>query len=236
MNRVSEPNIDSAEVEKFSSAAANWWDPESEFRPLHQINPLRLDYIESHSPVEGKRILDVGCGGGILSESLAQHGAEVTGIDVSVKALDVARIHLLESKLKVDYILTTVEEFASRNINKFDIITCMELLEHVPDPMSVVESCANLLNVGGDMYFSTLNRNPKSWLFGIVGAEYILSLIPRGTHQYAKFVKPSELNHWCQQHGVSIHDITGLHYNPFTKHFKLGPGVDVNYMVHCKRI
>ncbi len=228
-------NVDSAEVKKFSSIAERWWDPESDFKPLHQINPLRVDYINTHSPVAGKRVLDVGCGGGILSESLAELEAEVTGIDVSSTALDVARIHLLESKLNVNYLLTTVENYVAQSPEPFDIITCMELLEHVPDPVSVVQACSRLSTSGCDLYFSTLNRTVKSWLFGIVGAEYVLNLLPRGTHQYEKFIKPSELNRWCQTAGVRILDITGLHYNPLTQSFKLGPGVDVNYMIHCKR-
>lgn len=228
-------NVDSAEVKKFSSIAERWWDPESDFKPLHQINPLRVDYINTHSPVAGKRVLDVGCGGGILSESLAELGAEVTGIDVSSTALDVARIHLLESKLNVNYLLTTVENYVAKSPEPFDIITCMELLEHVPDPASVVQACSRLSSSGCDLYFSTPNRTVKSWLFGIVAAEYVLNLLPRGTHQYEKFIKPSELNRWCQSDGIRILDITGLHYNPFTQSFKLGPGVDLNYMIHCKK-
>ena len=229
------PNVDSAEVHKFSDIAVRWWDPESEFRPLHLLNPLRLGYIQDHSPVEGMRILDVGCGGGILSESLAESGAKVTGIDVGEETLEVARLHLLESGIKVEYVCSTVEDYAKRCKEKFDIVTCMELLEHVPDPASIISACALLVRPGGSIYFSTLNRTPKSWLLGIVGAEYILRLIPRGTHQHRNFIRPSELNRWCLQSEITMQHMTGMHYNPLTRSFRLGPGVDVNYLAHCIR-
>ena len=227
-------NIDPSEVEKFSAVAARWWDPESEFRPLHLLNPIRLEYINQQAPLKDATVLDVGCGGGILTESMAELGATVTGIDASEGALEVAKLHLSESQLKVRYDSALAEEFSESNAEAFDVITCMEVLEHVPDPGSMVAACATMLKPGGDLFFSTLNRTPKSWLLGIVGAEYILQMLPRGTHQYERFIRPSELQKWCLNSKLAIHDIIGMHYNPLTQSFRLGPGVDVNYIAHCK--
>jgi len=225
-------NVDDVEIQKFSDLASRWWDPESEFRPLHQINPLRLGFIDERTPVEGKRILDVGCGGGILSESMAQLGANVTGIDMGEAPLSVAKLHALESGVTLDYRKITAEDLAEEQPGHYDIVTCLEMLEHVPDPSSVVSACANLVKPGGSVYFSTLNRNPKSFLFAIVGAEYILNLLPKGTHQYEKFIQPAELAYWSEQAGLSLDESTGMHYNPFFKTYRLGPGLDVNYL--CK--
>lgn len=230
---VTGDNIDPLELAKFSDLASRWWDPESEFKPLHQINPLRLEFIDQRTPLSGKTVLDVGCGGGILSESMAQRGADVTGIDMAEAPLSVARLHALDSKVSVHYRAVTAEELASAQPHSFDVVTCLEMLEHVPDPASVVAACQTLVRPGGSVYFSTINRNPKSFLFAIVGAEYILNLLPKGTHQYQKLIKPSELNRWCTKAGLSINEITGMHYNPFLKSYSLGPGVDVNYLMHC---
>ncbi len=232
---VETPNIDQAEVQKFSKLAEQWWDPEGKFRPLHMLNPLRLDFIKQHSAISGRKVIDVGCGGGILAESLAMESASVTGLDVSEASLQVAKIHLHESELAVNYIYSTIEDFVQQGKEQFDILTCMEMLEHVPDPASTIEACAQVVKSGGSLYFSTLNRTVKSWLFGIVGAEYILNLLPRGTHQHKNFIKPSELNHWCRQAGITIQSIVGMHYNPLNQTFRLAPGVDVNYIVHCVR-
>ncbi|MGI9319447.1 MAG: bifunctional 2-polyprenyl-6-hydroxyphenol methylase/3-demethylubiquinol 3-O-methyltransferase UbiG [bacterium] len=225
-------NVDPAELAKFSALAGRWWDPESEFKPLHQINPLRLEFIEQRTSLQGIKALDVGCGGGILSESMAQRGAEVTGIDMAEAPLSVARLHALESNISVDYRAITAEQLANEQPHSFDVITCLEMLEHVPDPASTVSACQSLVRPGGSVYFSTINRNPKSFLFAIIGAEYILNLLPRGTHQYQRFIKPSELNKWCAQTGLSISEMTGMHYNPILKSYSLGPGVEVNYLVH----
>lgn len=229
------PNVDPAEIEKFSELASRWWDPDSEFRPLHQINPLRLAYIEQQGRVAGTRAIDVGCGGGILAEAMAARGAEVTGIDMSEKALSVARLHALDSERDIDYQLIAAEEMAARHAGEFDLVTCMEMLEHVPDPASVVEACARLVRPGGRVYFSTLNRNPKAYLMAVVGAEYVLRLLPRGTHHYDKFIRPSELNAWVEQAGLQMQNLIGLHYNPLFKSYKLAPGVDVNYLAFCTR-
>ena len=228
-------NIDPAEVEKFSAVAARWWDPEGDFRPLHLLNPVRLEYINNQASLKGASVLDVGCGGGILSESMAELGATVTGIDASDAVLEVAKLHLLESQLDVRYVLALAEEFAESNAEAFDVITCMEVLEHVPDPGSIIAACATMLKPGGDLFFSTLNRTPESWLLGIVGAEYVLQMLPRGTHQYERFIRPSELQGWCLESKLAIHDLIGMHYNPLTQLFQLGPGVDVNYIAHCKK-
>lgn len=225
-------NVDASEIQKFSDLASRWWDPESEFQPLHQINPLRLNFINGRTPVQGKRVLDVGCGGGILSESMAQLGADVTGIDMGEAPLAVARLHALESEIKVEYQQITAEEKAENEPFSYDIVTCLEMLEHVPDPASVVDACARLVKPGGSVYFSTLNRNPKSFVFAIIGAEYILNLLPKGTHQYEKFIQPAELAGWAESSGLSIDETTGMHYNPFFKTYRLGPGLDVNYL--CK--
>jgi 2-polyprenyl-6-hydroxyphenyl methylase/3-demethylubiquinone-9 3-methyltransferase len=223
-------NVDESEIRKFSELASRWWDPESEFRSLHDINPLRLEYIDGHSPVSGQAVLDVGCGGGILSESMAARGAAVTGIDMGEAPLNVARLHALENSVDIDYRKTTAEDLAMKVPGHWDIVTCMELLEHVPDPASVVEACSKLVKPGGYVYFSTINRNPKSFLLAIVGAEYVLNLLPRGTHQYEKFIRPSELDRWCESCELETRAITGMHYNPLLKSYSLGPGVQVNYI------
>ncbi len=229
-------NVDQAEIAKFEELAHRWWDPESEFKPLHQINPLRLDYIDRRvGGLAGKRVVDVGCGGGILAESMARRGARVTAIDMGEAPLAVARLHQLESGVEVDYRQSTAEALAETEPESFDVVTCMEMLEHVPDPASVVAACARLAKPGGQVFFSTLNRNPKSWLFAIVGAEYLLQLLPKGTHDYSKFIKPSELESWARQAGLQVRELTGMSYNPFTRTYSLGPDVDVNYLVHCTR-
>jgi 2-polyprenyl-6-hydroxyphenyl methylase/3-demethylubiquinone-9 3-methyltransferase len=226
------PNIDHNEIAKFEALATRWWDPESEFRTLHQINPLRLDFINERAPLEGKKVLDVGCGGGILSESMATRGARVTGIDMGEKPLSVAKLHLKESGLEVDYRQTTTEALAIEEPESFDIITCMEMVEHVPDPASVINACSRLVRPGGELFFSTINRTPKAWLFAIVGAEYLLNILPKGTHTYEKFIRPSELEKWARESGLVSKEITGMHYNPFTDHYWLAPGVEVNYLLH----
>ena len=228
-------NADPIELEKFSQLAHRWWDPTSEFKPLHDINPLRLEYIDRTAGLAGKTVLDVGCGGGILSESMADKGATVTGIDLGDKALQVAKLHLLESGRKVEYRKVAVEALAEEQPGHYDIVTCMEMLEHVPDPAAVVAACARLAKPGGHVFFSTLNRNPKSYLFAVIGAEYLLKLLPRGTHDYAKFIKPSELAHHCREAGLDVADLTGMSYNPFSKVYSLGRDTDVNYMVACRR-
>jgi len=229
-------NVDHAEISKFAELASRWWDPHSEFKPLHEINPLRLDYIDGIASLAGKRVLDVGCGGGILSESMAARGAEVTGIDMGEAPLQVARLHLLESGLEVNYERIPVERLAEERPQAFDVVTCMEMLEHVPDPASVVRSCAHLVKPNGQVFFATLNRNPKSFLFAIVGAEYLLRLLPKGTHDYAKFIRPSELDGWIREAGLTSLDITGLSYNPLNHTYKLGEDVDVNYMIHSQKL
>ena len=229
-------NLDPAELSKFEELASRWWDENSEFKPLHQINPLRIDFINRRSPLSGLKVLDVGCGGGLLSEGMAALGADVTGIDMGDAPLSVAKLHLLESGLKVDYQKSTAEDFAKNHAHAFDVITCLEMLEHVPQPASVVEACAQMVKPDGHVYFSTINRNPKSWLFAVVGAEYILNLLPKGTHDYDKFIQPSELAAWSRQAGLHVSESTGLHYNPFTQHYRLGPGLDVNYLFHTRSV
>ena len=224
-------NVDPLEIEKFSQLAHRWWDPTSEFRPLHEINPLRLNYIEELAGMEGKSIVDIGCGGGILSESMAASGANVTGIDLSEKALKVAKLHLLESGQQVDYRKITVESLAEEKPQHYDIVTCMEMLEHVPDPMSVIQSCAKLAKPGGWVFFSTINRNPKSYVYAIIGAEYVLNILPRGTHEYAKFIRPAELGRMARNAGLSSKEMTGMTYNPFTKVYALEPDSSVNYIM-----
>jgi 2-polyprenyl-6-hydroxyphenyl methylase/3-demethylubiquinone-9 3-methyltransferase len=232
---TSSPNVDPGEISKFEALAARWWDPNKEFKPLHQINPLRLDYIDEHSPLEGKKVLDVGCGGGILAEAMAAKGATVTGIDLGDAPLSVAKLHAMENELALDYQKISAEDLAQQHPAEFDIITCMELLEHVPDPSSTVVACATMIKPGGTVYFSTINRNPKSWLFAIVGAEYVLNLLPKGTHAYEKFIKPSELHSWCIKAELSVQDLIGMHYNPLSKYYWLAPGVDVNYIARTVR-
>jgi len=228
-------NADPIEIEKFSLLAHKWWDPNSEFKPLHEINPLRLGYIDRIAGLSGKAVLDVGCGGGILTESMAAKGAKVTGIDLADKSLQVAKLHLLESGHKVEYRKVAVEDLAIERPAHYDIVSCMEMLEHVPDPSSVVAACAKLVKPNGHVFFSTLNRNPKSYLFAILGAEYVLNLLPRGTHDFAKFIKPSELAQWCRDSGLDVSDITGMSYNPLDKVYSLGRDTGVNYMVACQR-
>ena len=225
-------NVDPAELAKFSELAHRWWDTESEFRPLHQINPLRLNWIADIVPVDGKRVLDVGCGGGILADAMARRGAEVLGIDLATKALRVAQLHALEAQTpRVQYREISAEALAAEQPGSFDVVTCMEMLEHVPDPSLVVHACANLVKPGGHVFFSTLNRNPKSFLFAIVGAEYVLNLLPKGTHEYAKFIKPSELAQYARQAGLELQHTKGLQYNPLTRRYWLSADTSVNYML-----
>jgi 2-polyprenyl-6-hydroxyphenyl methylase/3-demethylubiquinone-9 3-methyltransferase len=228
-------NADPVEIEKFSQMAHKWWDPQSEFKPLHEINPLRLNYINQRAAIAGKRVLDVGCGGGILSESMAALNANVTGIDLSDKALQVAKLHLLESGRQVNYRKIPVESLAEEQPEQYDVVTCMEMLEHVPDPDSVIAACTKLVKPGGWVFFSTLNLNPKSYLFAVIGAEYVLNMLPRGTHDFAKFIKPSELAQSCRNAGLNITDLTGMSYNPLSKIYSLGNDTSVNYMVACRR-
>ncbi len=230
-------NIDLDEVEKFSSLAARWWDKDSEFKPLHDINPLRLNYIKEQcgGSLKGKRILDVGCGGCILCESFALEGAEVVGIDLAEAGLEVAKLHLLESGLNVNYQKITAEEFAESNAETFDIVTCMEMLEHVPEPSSIIKSCSKLAKPQGKVFFSTINRNPKSYFFAIVGAEYVLNLLPKGTHNYEKFIRPSEIDRWARRNNLSINSIIGMTYNPIIKRYKLEKDVSVNYLTHYQK-
>jgi 2-polyprenyl-6-hydroxyphenyl methylase / 3-demethylubiquinone-9 3-methyltransferase len=230
-------NVDNAEIAKFEALASRWWDKNSEFKPLHDINPLRANYIDLHSPVAAQHIIDVGCGGGILTEALAQRGAKVTGIDMGEAPLAVARLHAIEVGVSIAYEKITAEEKAQQCAGKFDIVTCMEMLEHVPDPSSVVSACANLVKPGGSLYFSTINRNIKSYAFAILGAEYLLKLLPKGTHDYDKFIRPSELAHWLRQAGLELQNITGMTYNPITKRYALNErDVSVNYLLHAKKV
>ncbi len=224
-------NVDPVELQKFSELAHRWWDPQSEFKPLHDINPLRLDYIDQMAGLKGKRVLDVGCGGGILSEAMAAAGATVTGIDLGDKPLKVAQLHLLESGLTVEYRNITVEELACEQPGQYDVITCMEMLEHVPDPASVVNACARLVSPGGKCFFSTINRNPKSYLFAILGAEYVLNLLPRGTHDYARFIRPAELARYCRRAELNTGQLIGMTYNPFTRTYSLVADTSVNYIL-----
>jgi 2-polyprenyl-6-hydroxyphenyl methylase / 3-demethylubiquinone-9 3-methyltransferase len=227
-----ETNVDPAEIDKFQAIASRWWDRESEFRPLHEINPLRVDYIERHAGgLAGKRVVDIGCGGGILAEALAHKGAEVTGIDLAELSLKVARLHLHESELEIDYQLISAEAFAEQNAAQFDVVTCLEMLEHVPDPGAIIDAAARLLKPGGRLFLSTLNRNPKSFAFAILGAEYILGMLPRGTHQYRRFIKPSEIAAQLRANGMRLLDLSGMSYNPLSKRYSLGRDIDVNYLV-----
>jgi 2-polyprenyl-6-hydroxyphenyl methylase/3-demethylubiquinone-9 3-methyltransferase len=228
-------NIDEAEIAKFEAMAPIWWDKNGVQKALHDINVLRIDYINKHAPLAGKRIIDVACGGGILSEAMAALGADVTGIDAGKAPLAVARQHLKESGLRIDYRQATAEEYAADHGASFDVVTCLELLEHVPQPSSVVGACKDMVKPGGDVFFATLNRNPKSFLFAIIGAEYILKLVRQGTHTYRKFVKPAELEDWGQASGLTFQDLTGLHYNPFTRKYSMGGNTHVNYMMHLKK-
>jgi 2-polyprenyl-6-hydroxyphenyl methylase/3-demethylubiquinone-9 3-methyltransferase len=228
-------NVDAAEIEKFSALASRWWDTESEFKTLHDINPLRVDYIEEQcAGLAGKKVLDIGCGGGILSEALAAKGADVIGIDMAAQSLEVAKLHLHESGQQVDYQLITAEQFADAHAAEFDVVCCLEMLEHVPDPASIIDAAAKLLKPDGTLVLSTLNRNPKSFVLAIVGAEYVMKMLPRGTHEYQKFLKPSELAQAARSAGLEVVDITGLSYNPFSKNYSLGSDIDVNYLMTCR--
>jgi 2-polyprenyl-6-hydroxyphenyl methylase/3-demethylubiquinone-9 3-methyltransferase len=234
-------NVDPLELEKFTALAHRWWDPESEFKPLHQINPLRLDWIDAIAPLNGRNVLDIGCGGGILAEAMARRGARVKGIDLSEKALKVAQLHRLESRVAVDYEAVSAEDLAERETGTYDVVTCMELLEHVPDPGSLVRACSrlarprSLARPGGQVFFSTINRNLKSYVFAVIGAEYVLKLLPKGTHDYLKFVKPSELARHCRAAGLEVREIRGMSYNPITRSYSLGTDASVNYLVHSTR-
>lgn len=234
MTHTSE-NADPAEVAKFDAAAARWWDPEGNFKTLHDINPLRLDFIDRRAGLDGSTVVDVGCGGGILAESMAGRGARVTGIDLAESALAVARIHLLETGREVEYRAISVEAFADEAPASADCVTCMELLEHVPDPASVVAACARLVRPGGHVFLSTINRNPKAYLHAILGAEYLLRMLPTGTHDYARFIRPSELGHWLRDAGLELRELSGMTYNPLTRHYALARDVSVNYLVHAIR-
>jgi 2-polyprenyl-6-hydroxyphenyl methylase/3-demethylubiquinone-9 3-methyltransferase len=225
-------NADALELQKFGDVAHKWWDKNSEFKPLHEINPLRLNWIDGLAALDGKRVLDVGCGGGILSESMYFKGADVTGIDLGEKAINVAKLHQLESGAKVNYQLIAVEQLAAEQPASFDIVTCMEMLEHVPDPAAIVAACAKLVKPGGAVFFSTINRSPKAYLFAVIGAEYILNMLPKGTHDYAKFIKPSELSGWARSAELNVGHMRGMSYNPMTQHYSLGDDVAVNYMMH----
>jgi len=226
-------NADQGELEKFSQLAHRWWDPSSDFKPLHDINPLRLQWIDDRCRLAGKRVLDVGCGGGLLSEGMCEKGGTVTGIDLSDKALSVARLHLLESGHQVDYRKIAAEELAAECAGSYDVVTCMEMLEHVPDPASTVAACAALAGPGGHVFFSTINRNPKAYLLAVIGAEYVLRMLPRGTHDYARFIKPSELLRWARRVGLDALELRGMNYNPFGGRYTLGRDTDVNYLLHC---
>jgi 2-polyprenyl-6-hydroxyphenyl methylase/3-demethylubiquinone-9 3-methyltransferase len=229
-------NVDAAEIAKFEALASRWWDPTSEFRPLHDINPLRANWIDKLSPVSGTRLVDIGCGGGLLTEAMAWRGANVTGIDMGEAPLSVARIHQLESQLDICYLQTTAEALASEEPESFEVVTCLEMLEHVPDPASVIQACADLAKPGANLYFSTINRNPKAFVFAIVGAEYVLNLLPKGTHEYGKFIKPSEMSRWIRAAGLLPQEMTGLTYNPLTKHYRLvTEDVSVNYMIRATK-
>lgn len=229
-------NVDPAEVAKFDALADSWWDPEGQSKPLHQINPLRLQFIKDRTVLKAAKIVDVGCGGGILTESLALSGADATGVDMGELPLEIARLHALEAGLKIDYQQTTAEAMAANHPAEFDAVTCMEMLEHVPDPQAIIEACTDMVKPGGDVYFSTLNRNPKAWLLAIVGAEYIASMLPKGTHDYARFIKPSELARACREAGLTVSAIAGISYHPLTRKYALTQDVDVNYLMHCRRL
>ena len=229
-------NADQNELDKFSQLAHRWWDPESEFKPLHQINPLRLEWIDSHASIAGKRVLDIGCGGGILSESMAVKGAEVTGIDLSSNALAVARLHLMESGNSVEYLEVSAEQLAEQSPASFDVVSCMEMLEHVPNPASTIAACAALVKPGGHVFFSTINRNLKAYLLAVIGAEYVLKMLPKGTHDYAKFIKPSELTRWSKSVRLEPSELIGLSYNPITQTYSLGRDTSVNYLLHTKKV
>ncbi|WP_045860394.1 bifunctional 2-polyprenyl-6-hydroxyphenol methylase/3-demethylubiquinol 3-O-methyltransferase UbiG [Teredinibacter purpureus] len=236
MTTTANQNVDEAEIAKFERMASRWWDLNGEFKPLHDINPLRANYIDERAAVAEKKVLDIGCGGGILCEALFQRGANVTGIDMGVAPLEVAKLHGLETGAQVDYQHTTAEAFAQNNANQFDIVTCLEMLEHVPNPASTIDACTALVKPGGDIFFSTINRNPKAYGVAILGAEYLLKLLPKGTHEYGKFIRPSELSRWARESGLVVNNICGITYNVFTKKYKLNPDdIDVNYLIHATK-
>ena len=232
---MNQPNVDSGEIAKFNALAERWWDPNSEFRPLHDINPLRLNYIDERLGLPGKKVIDIGCGGGLLSEGMARRGATVTGIDLGEAPLAVARLHAEQSDVEVEYLQVLAEEIAEQRAGEYDAVTWLEMLEHVPDPSSVIRACAKLVKPGGQVFLSTINRNPKAFLFAIVGAEYVLRLLPRGTHEYAKLIRPSELAGWSRDAGLDVRDTTGMTYNPVTQVYKLNRDVSVNYLMHAVR-
>ncbi|WMP17720.1 bifunctional 2-polyprenyl-6-hydroxyphenol methylase/3-demethylubiquinol 3-O-methyltransferase UbiG [Thiothrix lacustris] len=229
------PNVDPNEIRKFEDLAWRWWDRDSEFKPLHDINPLRLNYIDDRAPLSGKQVIDIGCGGGILAESMARRNAHVTGIDMGATPLEVAELHALESQVDVTYRQISAEAMATEAPEQFDVVTCMEMLEHVPDPASVIAACAKLVKPGGDVFFSTINRNPKAFALAILGAEYIMNMLPKGTHEYAKFIKPSELERWARSVGLELRNISGMTYNPLFQSYRLGNDIDVNYLMHFKK-
>ena len=229
-------NVDLHEIAKFEQLADRWWDPSSEFRPLHDINPLRLNYIDERAGLPGQRVIDIGCGGGLLSEGMARRSANVTGIDLGEAPLAVARLHAAKDNIEVEYLNIAAEEIAAERAGQYDVVTCLEMLEHVPDPAAVVRACAELARPGGQLFFSTINRNPKAFLFAIVGAEYVLRLLPRGTHEYAKLIRPSELAQWCRDAGLEVRDTCGLTYNPLTQVYRLNRDVSVNYMMHAVKV
>ena len=230
------PNVDAGEIAKFDALASRWWDPEGEFRPLHEINPLRLGYIRQRADLKGAQVIDIGCGGGILAESMYAAGARVTGIDMAEKPLRVATLHQAESGAEIEYRQATAEEMAQEKPGAFDVVTCLEMLEHVPEPLEVIRSCRDLVKPGGDVFFSTINRNPKAFMLAIVGAEYVLRMLPAGTHEYAKFIRPSELEAWAREAGLALQGSIGLHYNPLNRRYHLGGDLDVNYMMHFRRL
>ena len=234
MEKQNTVNVDPSEVEKFNQIAHKWWDPTSEFKPLHDINPLRLNFINQNCLLMDKKVLDVGCGGGILSESMAQLGAKVTGLDQSDIAIKIAQLHSKENNLSIDYKLLNIEDFIKKTKIKFDVITCLEMVEHVPNPASIIEACSKLLKKNGRLYLSTINRNPKAFLFAIIGAEYVLKMLPKGTHQYDKFIRPDEIKTWSTRYGLKITDIKGMSYNPFIKTYSLGKDVSVNYLMELQ--
>lgn len=226
-------NVDPQEIAKFEALAERWWDTNSEFRPLHEINPLRLNYIDERVSLPGKTVIDIGCGGGLVSEGMARRGAKVTGIDLGEAPLAVARLHAEKEGVEVEYLNIPAEQIAAERAGQYDAVTCLEMLEHVPDPASIIAACAQLVKPGGQVFFSTINRNPKAFMFAIVGAEYVLRLLPRGTHEYKKFIRPSELAAWCRDAGLQVRDTTGMTYNPLTEVYRLGRDVDVNYLMHA---
>lgn len=228
-------NADPQELDKFAQLASRWWDPEGELKTLHQINPLRLQYIKDHAGLNGKSVIDIGCGAGILTESMAKAGAKVTGIDLNDTLIDVAKLHLQDTGAEAEYLTISAEEIAKQRPQQYDVVTCLEMLEHVPDPASVIQACASLVKPDGHVFFSTLNRNPKSYLFAIIGAEYFLKILPKNTHDYSKFIRPSELGAWARESNLQPKDITGINYNPFTKSFRLSNDVSVNYLLHAQK-